>query len=93
MKRVRDSALRGLLAGALGFSLAFLIIFANKIENSDLFGYLTVMRMLPGGLAGLLLILCIDVGFCAYRYRRRGMAWIVGGLAGAVSFAIALTRK
>ena len=55
LKRVRDSALRGLVAGALGFSLAFLIIFANKIEETYLLGYITVLRTVPGGLAGLLL--------------------------------------
>ena len=91
LQRIRDSALRGLVAGALGFSLALLITHANKIEQTYLLRYITIVRTVPGGLAGLLLILFIDVGFSSYRYRRQSMIWVVGGLAGAFSFAIAFS--
>ena len=89
MERVRDSALRGLMAGAVAFSLAYLITFAGQIENYNLLGYVTFVRAVPGGLAGLLLILLVDVGLTSYRFRRQVMIWVVGGLAGAASFAVA----
>ena len=89
LKRVRDSALRGLMAGAVAFSLAYLITFAGQIDNNRLLGYTTFIRAVPGGLAGLLLILLIDVGMTTYRYRRQAMIWVVGGVAGAAAFALA----
>jgi hypothetical protein len=90
LERVRNSALRGLLGGAIGFSLAYLITYMEQIGNKSFLVYITAFRALPGGLAGCLVILSIDVALATYHGPRRWMRWLMGGLAGAGSFALAV---
>lgn len=91
IERIRNSALRGMLGGALGFCLAFLIIYAPQTTNPWLLPYITAVRAVPGGLAGLLLIFSIDVAMASTNGRKRRLRWIAGGLAGAGSFALAVS--
>lgn len=90
MRRIRDSALRGLLGGAIGFSLAYLVTYIPQIGHKSFLAYVTFFRILPGALAGCLVILSVDVALASYRGPRRWMCWLVGGLAGAGSFAPAV---
>jgi hypothetical protein len=88
--RVRDSALRGMIGGAIGFALAFLLTYYGQTENKALLSYITAYRALPGALGGLLLTLSIDVALASYHGPQRRMRWVLGGVSGAVAFALAL---
>ena len=90
LERVRNSALRGLLGGAIGFSLAYLVTGGLQIGDKSFLVYITAFRALPGALAGCLVILSVDVALASYRGPRRWMRWLVGGLAGAGSFTPAV---
>jgi hypothetical protein len=90
LQSVRNSALRGLLGGALGFSLAFLLAYSTQVFNRSLLGYLAAQRAIPGGLAGLIFVLFVDLGLASYRGARRPGLWMTAALAGAGGFALAL---
>jgi len=90
LERVRNSALRGLLGGAIGFSLAYLVTGGLQIGDKSYLVYLTAFRALQGAFAGCLVTLSADVALASYRGPRRWMCWLVGGLAGAGAFAPAV---
>jgi hypothetical protein len=90
LQSVRNSALRGLLGGALGFSLAFLLTYYNQVFDLRLLGYLAAQRAIPGGLAGLVFVLFVDLGLASYRGARHLGLWMTAGLAGAGGFTLAL---
>lgn len=87
---VRRSALRGLLGGGLGFALAYLITYYPQVNDPTLLTLLTIYRSLPGAIAGVLLVLSVDLAVASYHGPRRWMRWLVAGLGGAGSFALAL---
>lgn len=86
---LRGSALRGLLGGGIGFSLAFLFNYTQTTPDFLLCGYLTLYRALPGGIAGLLLVLGLDMAANDPR-TRRWMPWLIAMLSGGLSFGFAL---
>lgn len=90
LERVRGSALRGLLGGMLGFSLAYLLAFATQFDDRFLLLPSAAYRSLPGALAGLLLVLFVDVALASYHGPHRRLRWLAGGLAGAAGFSLAL---
>jgi hypothetical protein len=90
LQMVRNSALRGLLGGALGFSLVFLLTYSPQIFERDLLLYLSAIRLMPGGLAGLVFVLFIDLALASYRGARGAGLWITAGLSGAGAFGLAL---
>lgn len=90
VRSVRASALRGLLGGAIGFTLAYLITFASQLENQSLLGYTAAWRSMPGAIGGLLLVLAVDVAIASYRGPRRSLRWVAGALGGAGAFALAV---
>ncbi|HVN54449.1 MAG TPA: AAA family ATPase [Anaerolineaceae bacterium] len=90
LKQIRDSSLRGLLGGALGFSLAYLVCFVNQVEETSFLGLLMMYRALPGAMAGFLLIFVVDMAQAIYHDRRRWLRWLTGCLAGAGAFMTAM---
>jgi hypothetical protein len=90
VEQVRASALRGLVGGAVGFSLGYLVAYASQMRDSSLLGYTTAYRSAPGAVAGLLLALAVDVALASYHGPRRPLRWLVGGLGGAGAFALAV---
>ncbi len=89
-QRTRRSALLGLAGGAAGFSLAFLITYVSQVQNGLLLSFQLLLRALPGGVAGLLLILLVDMVRSAWAGNGRWARWLLAGLAGAASFAFLL---
>ncbi len=93
VRSVRASALRGLIGGALGFSLAYLLTFGFQDRfdgQAGLLSFLALYRTLPGGIAGLLLAFAVDVAIASYHGPRRPLRWLIGALGGAGAFALAL---
>jgi hypothetical protein len=90
MERIRNSALRGLLGGGIGIFLAVLIAYWGQIEIKLFSVFIAVYDILPGAVAGFMLVLSADLILASYRGRRRWMVWPVGALAGAISFTLLL---
>ncbi len=86
---LRGSALRGLLGGGLGFSLAFLFTYTQTVSDPLLCGYITLYRALPGGIAGLLTVLGLDMAVNDPR-EKDWMPWLIAALSGGVSFSFAV---
>jgi hypothetical protein len=90
LQRVRTSALRGMVAGMLGFSLAYILSFSTQIFDRSLLFISAAYRSLPGAVAGLLLVLFVDIAMASYHGTRLHLRWMTGGLAGAIGFSLSL---
>jgi hypothetical protein len=90
LQNLRKSALRGLIGGAAGFSLAYLLTFAPQVFERNLLGYLVVLRSVPGSLSGLIFVLFVDLALASYQGARRTGLWLAAGAAGAGAFALAV---
>jgi hypothetical protein len=101
LERIRDSALRGLLGGAVGMALAYLLAYFSPLYAQILPGLgkakfveflilLAIFQALPGAIAGLCLTLLADIAQVSYRGPRRRLRWLVVGAGGAGSFSAAL---
>jgi hypothetical protein len=89
LPQVGNSALRGLLGGLVGTSLAFLPYY-EQVTDGHLVGTLAAQRVLTGGLAGLVFVLFGSLGVASFRSARRPGRWLASGLAGAGGFTLAL---
>jgi len=91
LQTIRNSALRGLLGGVVGF-IAFDEIIANWASLPD-FSYVIFRIMIDvaiGALAGLILVFSVDVAVATYSGPRRWLAYLGGALGGAFAFSLAL---
>jgi len=87
LDRLRNSALRGLAGGALGFGLAFLLVYLPQVN--DLFTLVVgaIFMAASGAVAGLI----FSLGFDVLKGRSPGWrAWLLAGLLGAFAFALPL---
>lgn len=92
VNRLRDSAIRGLIGGAIGFSLVFVLVFWPQVEGVDpltlIFG--AIFMASSGALSGLVLALSVQA---LHSWSDR-IAWfsslLLSGLAGAIAFSIPL---
>ncbi len=89
LEQIRNSALRGLLGGAVGFG-AFRWIVGSLIRDPAAAIFLTLLYATVGGLIGLLLTFSIDVSSATFLKARLGMRYLIGGLGGAITFGLAL---
>ncbi len=90
IERIRNSALRGLLAGGIGIFLTVIITYWNQIDIKVFLLFIAVYDILPGAVAGFLLVLSVDLALASYHGRRRWLVWPAGALAGAISFTLML---
>ncbi len=89
LEQIRNSALRGLLGGAVGFG-AFRWIVGSLIRDPAAAIFLTLLYATVGGLIGLLLTFSVDVSSATFLKARQGMRYLIGGLGGAIAFGLAL---
>jgi hypothetical protein len=89
-QRIRKAGLFGMIGGAAGFSLSYLLIYSAQIEDQSLLAVLTLLRVLLGVVGGLLLISLVDMSVAWYQGRRDWVPWLLGGSGGAIAFAILL---
>lgn len=90
LRQLRNSALRGMFGGAFGFILFDLLIYTGFIPDVSYFVFFLVTDAAIGGIAGFLLTLTIDLAIAAYHGSQTWLRYIVGGIGGAVAFAIGL---
>jgi hypothetical protein len=83
-------SLFGLAGGAVGFALAYLITNWTQTLDKDLVLFNSILRMLPGALAGVGLLL----SFAIVRAREQSLAgwkkFFISGASGALAFGLAL---
>jgi hypothetical protein len=91
LERVRDSALRGLFGGGVAFSLAFIITywFQVRVNEMSFIPILAMLDALAGGAAGVAFIFLLDIVRASFHWRRRLTQVLLGGIGGAVIFALA----
>jgi cytidylate kinase len=89
-QRIRKASLFGMIGGAAGFSLSYLLIYSAQIEDQSLLAVLTLLRVLLGAVGGLLLISLVDISVSWYQGRRDWVPWLLGGSGGAIAFAVLL---
>lgn len=95
LRSIRNSALRGLLGGALGFSLAYICLpYVERPtawdESIGFYAYNVGLRALSGGIAGFLMVLTIDMIFASFSFRRKKSHLLLAAGAGMVGFALLL---
>lgn len=96
VRSIGGSALRGLLGGAVGFTLAYWNLpYKERVPITNEFflpwySYNLALRALGGALVGFIMILAIDLILASLKRKRNHLRLPAGMLAGAVSFALAL---
>ena len=96
VRTIGGSALRGMIGGALGFTLAYWVLpYVERVPiTHELFFqwyvYNLALRALAGALAGFLMILAVDLSLATFKGKRRNWRLPAGMAAGALSLALAL---
>jgi hypothetical protein len=96
VRSIGRSALRGLLGGAIGFTLSYWALpYVERVPITNEFflswySYNLALRALVGAFAGFIMILAIDLILASLKGKRNNLRWPAGMLAGAVAFALAL---
>jgi energy-coupling factor transporter ATP-binding protein EcfA2 len=85
-RRARRTPVFSFFGGALGFALSFLLAASPEVENQSLLLVLTLLRLVAGGLAGFFLVFLVDLTTTS----ENRIAWLWGGLAGSLVFALLL---
>jgi len=86
--QLRNSAIRGVLAGYFGFGLSYLV--ANLSQDLFLLPVLAIIQGLGGALAGGVLVFADDIGRVSLLGRRRRLQWALTAVAGMVGFGLAM---
>jgi hypothetical protein len=90
LRQLRNSALRGLFGGALGFVLFDNLIYRGPTPDLSFFIFFVIQLLAIGGIAGFLLTLTVDLSIAAYHGSQVWLRYVVGGIGGVIAFAIAL---
>lgn len=88
LRQLRNSALRGLFGGAVGFILFDQIVYTGIIPDLSFFIFFLLSVGATGGIAGFLLTLTADLSIAAYQGSRTWMAFFAGGIGGIIAFAL-----
>ena len=86
--QIRDSAVRGLFGGAIGFALLRWIL-GIPTQRLDYLVFNTLLYATLGGLVGLLLVFSIDIAIATQKAHPR-LHYVIGGLGGALTFGLGL---
>ena len=96
VRTIGGSALRGMIGGALGLTLAYWVLpYGERMPITHVlffqwYALLLALRALAGALSGFLMILAIDLALATFKGKRRNWRLPVGMVAGAISLALAL---
>ena len=90
LQNIRNSALRGLLGGVVGFIVFDKIIYREALPDFSYELFKLLINATIGALAGLLLVFSVDVAVASYGGPRRWLAYLGGALGGALALSLAL---
>jgi len=83
-------SLWGLLGGAVGFALAYMITNWNQVSNLSILFGISLFRLLPGAIAGAGLLFGLAYAQTRELEQTRWKNYLISGLAGAAAFSMAL---
>jgi hypothetical protein len=85
LRQLRNSALRGLFGGAVGFVLFNWFIYAGPPLDVSYRIFTLTQLIAIGGIAGFLLTLTVDLAIAAYRGSRTWLRYMAGMIGGMVA--------
>ncbi|MBN1451900.1 MAG: hypothetical protein JW963_12860 [Anaerolineales bacterium] len=88
---IRDSSLRGLLGGAIGFVLFDKLFYPVKPPDPSYAIMFVIMTAGLGAIAGLLLTFFTDLSIATYRGRTDWRRYLVGGVVGVLATLVLLS--
>jgi hypothetical protein len=88
LRQLRNSALRGLIGGAIGFVLFSWFIYKEPSRDVSWILFTLTQLMAIGGIAGFLLTLTVDLSMAAYRGSRTWLKYLAGGVGGVIAMGI-----
>ncbi|HLO15366.1 MAG TPA: hypothetical protein VK206_11085, partial [Anaerolineales bacterium] len=91
LRSIRNSALRGLLGGVVGFIAFDRIIFDwGSLPDFSYVFYRIIINTAIGALAGLVLVFSVDFAVASYSGPKKWLAYLGGALGGALALSLAL---
>jgi hypothetical protein len=90
LRQLRNSALRGLFGGAIGFMLFDQLIYTGDPLDLSLFISFLIEVVAIGGAAGFLLTLTADLSIAAYHGSQTWLRYLVGMIGGIIAFSAGL---
>jgi hypothetical protein len=90
LQRIRNSSLRGVAGGFLGFALAFLITNRPQTDDTGALLFFAVIEGIGGLIAGGLPVFMDDIARASYRGSRVRLRRWTGVVSGAAGFALAM---
>ena len=90
LQSIRNSALRGLLGGVIGFIAFDQIIYQRSLPDFSYVFFKIIIDTAIGALAGLVLVFSVDVSVASYSGPKKWLAYFGGALGGALAFSLAL---
>ena len=88
LRQLRNSALRGLIGGAIGFMFFDQLVYTGFVPDISFVIFFIVSMISIGGISGFLLTLTLDLAIAAYRGSYRWIRYLVGGMGGMIFFAV-----
>ena len=90
LRSIRNSALRGLLGGVIGFIAFDQIIYRGSLPDFSYVFFKIIVVAAIGILAGLVLVFFVDIAVASYSGPKKWFAYLGGALGGALAFSVAL---
>lgn len=90
LSNIRSSALRGLLGGVIGFIAFDQIVFKGTLPDFSYIFFKLILDATIGAIAGLIMVFSVDMAVASYSGPKRWMAYLGGGLGGALAFSLAI---
>ena len=90
LQSIRNSALRGLLGGVIGFIAFDQLVYQGSLPDFSYVFFKIIIDTAIGALAGLMLVFSVDVAVASYSGSRKEFAYLGGALGGALALSLAL---
>jgi hypothetical protein len=90
LRSIRNSALRGLLGGVVGFIVFDQILYKLSFHNPFFLFFKILFAAAIGALPGLVLVFSVDVAVASYSGPKKWLAYLGGALGGALALSWAL---
>jgi hypothetical protein len=87
LRQLRNSALRGLFGGAIGFALFNQLIYTGAVPDLSYIMFFLIPILAIGGISGFLMTLTVDLAIAAYHGSHTWLRYLVGGIGGIIAFA------
>jgi hypothetical protein len=87
LRQLRNSALRGLFGGAIGFAVFDQLSYTGAVQDLSFIIFFLIPILAIGGISGFLMTLTVDLAIAAYHGSHTWLRYLVGGIGGIIAFA------